>query len=205
MNNPRISEAVENISFIKDIIEKTKDSFHTLSKIFIIWSVIFLLHGIWGLMFSTFSSSPISTTPIFANLMVNFLFILLATGVLLNVTKKTPLLGLEKHVLLIWILILTMIFLPIRFNLSTSDTYYVITRTGHYTTLLCGLGVGLIITRLFTNIKALLITGVIFILLGYSLAFVELSLLSYLSYILLPATFLYTGILLKKYSNKELD
>lgn len=203
MDRTSINEAVDNISYIRSIIEKTKKSFNTLSKIFILWSLIFVLHSIWQLVYPLYIQPPFSSIYMFINLLANVLFLALATGVLIHITKKVLLLGLEKHLLFIWILILAMSLLPNRMNFSTGDAQYVITRTGHYSTLFFGLGVSLVITRLFTQYKVFLLIGVIYMLLGYFFSVYDFPFMSFLQYLLLPATFLYTGVSLKIISNKE--
>lgn len=197
MDNNMIHEAVDNISFIKDIIEKTKETFHTLSKIFILWGILFIFHSVYTF---TYRPASYSTYVMIFNLFANLLFVGIATGILLSVIKKSPLLGLEKQLLFIWILILLICFLPVRMRFSTDESYSVIIRTGHYTTLLCGLGVSLIVTWLFTRYKPFLCIGAVYIVLGFAFSFVEIPVLDYLQYILLPATFLYTGISLKRQS-----
>lgn len=202
MDNTSINEAVDNISYIKSIIENTKRSFHTLSKIFILWGMIFVLHSIWLLVYPTYIQQPFSPVYMFINLLANAIFIILATGILIHITKKDSLLGLEKHLLYIWILILAMSLLPNKINFSTSESHYVITRTGHYSILFFGLGISLVITRLFTEIKAFSIIGATYMFLGFFFSINDLPFMSFLQYILLPATFLFAGASLKRQSKK---
>ncbi|HOV27135.1 MAG TPA: hypothetical protein PK566_12375 [Pseudobacteroides sp.] len=49
MDEKKLNEAVENISLIKDEIDKTSKSFSAFSKIFIYWGALFILNSIISL------------------------------------------------------------------------------------------------------------------------------------------------------------
>ena len=136
----------------------------------------------------------------------NVVITLIAVLVYRFISKKIPLVGLEKHLMKLWILILVMNMIPNRINIINSNSATNLQRVSievnNFSTMIFSLSIALIVTSLFTGYKQLSYVGIIYIILSVLYAFGDLSifngpLIQLLSFIALPFTFLYTGFFLK--------
>lgn len=209
MDEVAINEAVENISLIKGVIDRTSKSFVGFSKIFIFWGLLFILNSIVvifmqmnkGQFMEFFSRHPAAGYLFPAGLVA-----ILAALIYWKISQNVPLIGLEKHLMKIWILILAMSVIPNKIMVVSSssgiDMKSITIQTSNFSTLLFGLALGLIATALFTDFKPLMKLGIIYIFLSvihaYSSFMAPFGHVVNIVYLLaLPFTFLYTGFFLK--------
>lgn len=122
MDNKVLNEAVENISLIKGLIERTSKSFASFSKIFICWGILFIFNSIVQLLvFANFEKTMALSefSPVIYYVFPMGIVALLAAIIYRSVSKKSPLIGLEKHLLILWLLILVMNVIPNKFVIDT--------------------------------------------------------------------------------------
>ena len=209
MKQEDLDKATENISLIKDMLERTSKSFISFSRIFIYWGMLFLINS--GItIFLRVNKEKITavnflSTLLFYVLMVCF-FAISAAFIYSNISKKMPLVGLEKTLTIVWLLIIVMNLVPIKV-LYNSDNGFgkgvnVIRQTSNPSVLMFSLAIGLILTSLLANYKQPKIVGIFYI--GFSVlyAFCNPSLpidmfFRYLQLVILPFTLIYLGIFLK--------
>ena len=210
MDEKKLNEAVENISVIKDVIDKTSKSFSAFSKIFIYWGVLFVLNSIISLLMVANKESVFEVFKGYPFLGYVFPIGIVAVAAALiyrNISKKLPLVGLEKHLMKLWILILMMNIIPVKININTPtssgiDMQTVVVQTSYFSTTLFSLAIALIVTSLFTGYKNLMKVGAVYIgislLYAYTnLPFVDATIIQLLYSLALPFTFVYTGVYLK--------
>ncbi len=207
-----LRQAVEDISVIKAVIDRTGKSFVAFSKIFIFWGMLFSLSSVYSLImvssnYSLFSN--ISKYPI-----ANFLFpvgliALIAVLIYWNVTKKVPLVGLEKQLMMVWLLFLILNIIPPNVSIISPETSLemqsIIVYSNTAPIMIFSLAIALITTSLFTGYKQLGYMGAIYIGISIVLSFVNIPMDQSIKSVLmqiphffaLPFTFLYTGFFLK--------
>ncbi len=208
----QVAQAVDDISLITSIIKKTRQSFSGFSKIFIIWGLMYLvMTGI-----QLIQGMNIDKTITFYNQypFIMYLIPLLLFGVgfmvLIKVTKAQPLLGLERHLMTLWVLVIFMQFMRIRVEMPLNDTMStVIYSTSNLAIMVYALGTALVMTGIFTELKHLKVMGAFCIAIGFidsygssmpALSALNISqTLDTLGYIIMPFTLLYTGLYLKKH------
>ncbi|MCX7922993.1 MAG: hypothetical protein N3B21_13420 [Clostridia bacterium] len=209
MDEKILHEAVENISLIKGVIDRTSKSFIAFSKIFIYWGLLFILNSVITLLMILNREQAFEIAMRYPAL--NFIFpvgiiTLLAVLIYRAVSKKIPLVGLEKHLMKVWVLVLAMNVLPPKISINTAnaatDPGSISVYASNFSVMLFSLAIALIVTSLFTGYKQLSYIGAIYITISVlhaylNLAIFEGSLIQLLSLILLPLTFLYTGFFLK--------
>lgn len=213
MDKETLNQAVENISLIKGVIDRTSKSFVGFSKIFFYWGLLFILSSAVTLLmilnkdkvFQIFTKYPGFYLLPFG------IVILFAILIYRAVSNKMPLLGLEKQLMKVWILVLIMSIIPPKISIraanSAADMGSIIVKSNNFSILLFSLAIALIVTSLFTNYKRLRYMGIIYIAMSVLNAFLNLSsfqdaLTQYLSLIIIPFTFLYTGFFLKSQQGK---
>lgn len=209
MDENTLHEALENISLIKDVINRTSKSFAAFSKIFIYWGLLFILNSVITLLMILNKEQVLEVSTRYP--VLNYVFpigviTLLAALIYRVVSKKMPLVGLEKHLMKVWLLVLAMnVMQPkIRINTATAamDFEKITVHINNFSIMLFSLAIALIITSLFTGYKQLSYVGIIYITISVLHAYLDLpifedTLILFLSLISIPFTFLYTGFFLK--------
>ena len=101
MDEKALHEAMENISIIKGVMERTGKSFTAFSKIFIYWGMLFIVNSIIILMMFSNEEKRLDLLNSFP--MLNFfpigIIALIAAFIYWKVSKKIPFVGLEKHLM----------------------------------------------------------------------------------------------------------
>jgi hypothetical protein len=78
MDEKTLHEAVENISLIKGVIDRTSRSFVAFSKIFIYWSILFILNSVITLLMTLNKEKVLEVSkqyPVLSNQYSNFFLI----------------------------------------------------------------------------------------------------------------------------------
>lgn len=209
MDEKMIQKAVNDISTIKEMIDRTGKSFTSFSKIFIYWGLLFILQSIIGLFMSANTEQVLELFNRYNMLSYLFpvpIFALVAALIYYSVSRKIPLIGLEKHLMKIWLLILVLNILPKRIEILTSSgvgNYSAITVvSNNLNVLYFSLAIALIVTSLFTGYKHPMYLGALYIAISLVDTYFNLSLdnntLNQLVHaVALPGTFLYTGFYLR--------
>lgn len=205
MDELTLNEAVENISLIKGMIDRTSKSFAAFSKIFIYWGLLFILNSVITVVMMANRERLMELSmkhPVGGFIFPIGIIALLAFIIYRAIAAKIPLVGLEKHLMKVWLLILAMNVIPpkvsvdLAMNVSSVGISY-----NNLSPMLFSLAIALIVTSLFTGYKQLSYIGLIYIVISvlhsYLNVFMFESLFQLLSVIALPFTFLYTGFFLK--------
>ena len=209
MDEKILSEAVENISLIKGVIDRTSKSFVAFSRIFIYWGILFILNSVVTLVMTMneeFMIHIMTRYPVLNYALVGVI-VLVAALIYRNISKKIPLVGLEKHLMKIWLLTLIMNAIPKRVEIiqttaTAIDMSSIIIKTNTFSMMIFSLAIALIATSLFTGYKKLMYLGVTYISISIVYAYFNLNvldarLIEILQFMVLPFTFLYTGFFLK--------
>lgn len=198
--------AVDDLSLIKNIIEKTRKSFIGLSSIFTKWGVLFALYSVLSFIQQLDLNKTIKFYDNYPYLMFAAPLLLVVIAYLLyrQTIKNKALIGLEKPLLVLWVLVLLMMSLPGRIEIISDtaplETIQIV--TNNISATIFGLGLCMIMTSIFTEIKKLNIIGIAYIMFASVYAFFNLnvlrSIIPLLQYTILPITLFATGIYLKK-------
>lgn len=210
MDEKVLNEAVENISLIKGVIDRTSKSFVAFSRIFIYWGMLFIVNGVISLIMGLNKDKFFDIMSRFPNLGYIFpigLIALVAAVIYWNISKKIPLVGLEKHLMKMWMLILIMNVIPVQIRISSTDSTIpeiskIVIESNNFSIMLFSLAIALIVTSLFAGYKSLMNLGIIYIAISlihayFRLPVLDQSLLHVLYSLHLPFTFIYTGLYLK--------
>lgn len=158
MDEKTLHEAMENISLIKGVMERTSKSFAAFSKIFIYWGILFAVNSVIILMMFSNKLKMLDAVNNFP--LINYIFpvgivAIIAALVYWIVSKKVPFVGLEKHLMKVWVLVLLMNVIPPQITASSAsasaDLTSVVIQTDMFSTILFSLAVALITTALFTG------------------------------------------------------
>lgn len=209
MDEKVLQKAVDDISTIKEVINRTGRSFAAFSKIFIYWGILFIFQGIIGIgmqinkeqVFELYTKFPILSY-IFPVPIIAFI----AAVIYYSVSRKLPLIGLEKHLMKVWLLILLLNVLPRRVNVianaGVTGMNSITVVQNNLNILFFSLAIALIVTYLFTDFKRFLHLGFIFIAISLIDSYGNIpvdgnTLQQLLNAIALPFTFIFTGLYLK--------
>lgn len=212
MEKEVLYEAAENISLIKSMIERTSKTFISFSKIFIYLGLLFLIYSgihMFLLLNQESGLKIVSQNPYLTYMVLMSVFILLTAFIYVSISKKMPLVGLEKSLMKVWLLTIVMNMIPIKVDIDTSrmgisqvEGTFVMVQTNSLSVLLFSLAIALILTSQLANYKQPRIVGLVYI--GFSIlyAFSNNPIMNdgcfgYLSIFILPITFLYLGFYLK--------
>lgn len=210
MDEKTLHEAMENISVIKGVMERTSKSFTAFSRLFIYWGMLFIVNSIITILMLSNKERMQELASSFP--LLNYIFplaivALIAALIYWIVSKKIPFIGLEKHLMKVWVLILLMNVIPPKITVNsasaTAELTNIVIQTDNLSVILFSLAIALITTAIFTGYKHLRNLGIIYIGISVIHAFCrfpifEGSTMFYLLYSLsLPFTFLYVGFFLK--------
>lgn len=210
MDEQVLNEAMESLSLIKGVINRTSKSFAAFSKIFIYWGILFLLNSILQTVMVAYKEILLDISGGYP--IINYIFhvfpiggiALLAIIIYRQVSKNLPLIGLEKHLMIVWILTLIMNIIPPKIKIGSTIGIDIQSVTIHYSnlsTMVFSLAIALIITSLFTGYKQPKYVGVIYICISLLYAYLppifNNTIIQFLYFLSLPFTFLYLGIFLK--------
>ena len=208
----QLESVVDDIAIIKSVIEKTRRSFSGFSKIFVIWGCMYmvmaLINFIQGMnedmTLSFYESYP------FLVYLVPIVFYGLGGLVYFRVVKKQPLIGLERHLMILWVLVIFLQVIRMRIVVSGGGDTMMVLRTSNLAIMAYGLSIALIMTGILTELKHLSHMGGIYIFLSFSHSYVGgfsggysiVENLDKLGYIIMPFTLIYVGVYLKRQSER---
>lgn len=210
MDEKFFNEAAENLSIIKGVIDRTSKSFISFSKIFICWGILFIVNSIINLtIISTWDNivNTISSHRILYSILHPGIITLIAAFVYWYISKKKSLVGFEKYLMIIWVLVLIMNAIQPKISINTTaptlDMTKIIVRTDNFSVILFGLAIALITTGFFAGYKHLRNLGIVYICISLIYIFFEFQMLyeapifQIIYFLPLPFTFLYTGFFLR--------
>ncbi len=209
MDQKTLNEAVENISIIKGVIERTGKMFIGFSRIFICWGFLFILNSVVSLyMFANKEkvADLISKMHMPGYILPTGITAIVAAIIYFFISRKSPLVGLEKHLMKLWMLVLIMNALPSKISIGTSDALLDMSKitieSDRFSIMIFSLAIALIATSMFAGYKQFMYVGCIYIGISIINAWIripifESTLVQLLFSLLLPFTFLYTGFFLK--------
>ena len=215
----QLENAVDDLNIIKSVIEKTRKSFSSFSKIFITWGVMYLFMSALSFLQSMNMELTLSIYNEFRflNFLVPAVLFGLGAIVYVKVTKSQPLVGLERHLMVLWILVLIMQLVRMRVELSmdidflegvssNSELTQIVT-TSSFAYITYGLGIASVMTGIFTELKNFKVLGLLYVVLALVHSYIGpgsmYNMLSHLGYIILPFTLIYTGVYLKRYNERS--
>lgn len=208
----QVLKAVDDISLITSIINKTRQSFSGFSKIFIIWGCLYLfmtaIQVIQGM--NVDSTIEFYLQHPYLTYLIPIALFGAGGGVMYKVTKAQPLLGLERQLMVLWVMVIFLqlmkVSVDIPFNPAQTSQVY---STNNLAILVYGLGMALIMTGILTELKNFKVMGGLYLLVGFIYSYgtsIPLDFiltfsqrLDVLGYIIMPFTLLYTGVYLKKH------
>ncbi|MCH4886634.1 hypothetical protein EZV73_03595 [Acidaminobacter sp. JC074] len=208
----QLENVVDDISIIKSVIEKTRRSFSGFSKIFLIWGCMYivmsLINFIQGMNKEMTMSFYASYT--FMIYLMPLVFFLLGAYVFYRVVKKQPLIGLERHLMVLWVLVIFLQVIRMRVVVENAGDTMMILRTSNLAIMAYGLSIALIMTGILTELKHLIHLGSLYIIIAFlhsyignfGLGYTIVELLDKLGYIIMPFTLLYVGVYLKRQSER---
>ncbi len=206
----QLENAVDDLNIIKSVIEKTRKSFSSFSKIFIIWGVMYLFLSFLNFLQNMNMELTMSIYNEFQFIVYLIPLLLYGVGayVFVNVTKKQPLVGLERHLMVLWILVITMqlmrvvVDIPMDGNMSK-----IVIMTSNLAIMAYALGIALLMTGILTEIKNFKVMGVIYILFAFAYSYLPYysigKTLGSVGLIIMPFTLIYTGVYLKRYNERS--
>lgn len=206
MENHNFETAIHDLSLIKKVILTTRHSLTSISKIFIYWGLLAIVYNV----FNWYQAQDMDKTiNFYANhqllmFLPSIVLLLVAIGIYKAVTKKSTLIGLEKHLLLLWVLLIFLCSIPTRINILTTDINLaqINIETNNISTIIFALGIALIMTAVLTDLRLLVYIGTCYTITALGHAYFNLSviqsLVTILQYTIIPFTFIFTGIYLKK-------
>lgn len=210
MDEKTLHEAVENVSIIKGVMERTSKSFIAFSRIFIYWGMLFIVNSLITLVMASNKDKMldiISSFPLLYYICPVGMIALIAALIYRHISKKIPFVGLEKHLMKVWILILIMNVIPPKISvISTSaaiDMTGILIQTDNLSVIFFSMAIALITTALFTGYKHLMNLGIIYIGISVIHAYFRFpmfegsTMLQFLYSVPLPFTFLYVGFFLR--------
>lgn len=216
MDEKILHEAVENISLIKGVIDRTSKSFVAFSRIFIYWGMLFIVNSIISLIMNANKDKMLEMMnrfPVLGYIFPIGIIALLAALIYRHISKKIPLVGLEKHLMKVWMLILIMNAIPNQIRISSSasaaiDLTKIVIQSNNFSVMLFSLAIALIATALFAGYRHLMILGIIYIGISVLHAYVRVpipegTLIQVIYALPLPFTFLYTGLFLKSQQTRR--
>ncbi len=209
MDEKVLNEAVENISLIKGVIDRTGKSFNGFSKIFIYWGLLFILN-------SVISAVMVQNKEKVLNLVMRYPFIsyvfpvgiigIAALIIYVVVSRKLPLVGFEKSLMKVWLLALLINVIPAKISIHTPPGFTmekVEISVSNFSIVMFSMAIALIVTSLFTNYKQLRYIGIAYIILSVIHAYFLIpvlqqgSIIQLITWSAIPFTFLYTGFFLR--------
>ena len=206
MENQNYQTALHDLSLIKKVILTTRHSLTSISKIFIYWGLLAIVYNV----FNWFQTQDIDKTINFYDdhqwlmFIPPLILLCLAMAIYKLVTRKTIMIGLEKHLLLLWVLIIFLCSIPTRVNILTSDIQLaqVNVEVNNISSVIFALGIALIMTAVLTDLRLLAYLGTFYTVIAFGHAYFNLSvvqsLVTILQYTIIPFTFILTGIYLRK-------
>lgn len=213
MENKLLKNAVDDISLIKNIIESTRKSFVGFSKIFILWGVLFAILSItqWVQTMNLEATKAFYNEYQFLVFVIPITFIILATIIYKNVVRKQPLVGLERHLMVLWIMLLFIQTMPTKVsvnNLNDPNMLQMVTiTTNNFSIMAFALGIALVMTAVLTGLNKLKYIGFIYFVFAFIYGYLPFynlnNTLGQLGFIMLPVTLLMTGVYLKKHNERS--
>ena len=212
MNKETTQKAIEDVKYIKEVIEKTSSSMLSLSNLFLKCGILFLGISIIKILGSQIPIPGLgSKVGIYGILLQVFGFISLLLIIIIPVlifkrlVKTNPLKGVSKQIMVFWIYII--IFQVICFlTLSLSDSILGIFNLFHVRAIdifpslapieLFTFAFGLFCINIFTGLKFPLIFGTLYTLIGLYLMVLQMP-PNIFNILVIPITFLIIGIYLK--------
>jgi hypothetical protein len=201
MDDKVIRNAVDDVQLIKQVIDNTSNSLTAFSRIFILWGILLIVVNLIGLAVFP-ANAGILNSPVWGYLIDAVIFIA-AAAIYLSISKRTPLTGLSKKLMTIWVCILIsdiiISFLTI-ILCNVLDVQLVNT----FPVIVMSLAFGMLCMHIFTNYKFPAVLAAIYFLIAvffwqcipaipYSVSFM----IPYVSIFVLPSAFLILGFYLE--------
>lgn len=205
----QMKQAVDDLSMIKNMIDRTRKSFAGFSKIFVMWGILYFIMGIYTFLASMNMELTMSVYSAFPALTYILQFGIFIVGglIFLGVTKKQPLLGLERHLMILWILVLVMQLIRMRVTVSVGEQVnYTVIATSNFAFIVYMIGTALIMTGIMTDLKNFKVLGVVYIVAAFVHSYVNVQVvyksMDIVGMFILPFTLIYTGVYLKRYHER---
>lgn len=197
MNDHVLSEAIDDIILIKQVIGKTVESLLSLGKIFLWWGLLFLLHSLYKGVFILNNyevySEFVKKYPLLIQ-MIYPLFLIAGIFIYVIISRKLPVFGLSKKIMHIWLFIIGFNLIVPTLVMSHDIPINIMTMYEIKTPLLITtFSIGLYFTYILSNIKFIKWMGIIYVLAGF-FAFLPGKIPNNFSLIVWPLTFITLGL-----------
>ena len=206
-----IQEASNDIRIIREVLERTSRSLRSFGKIFLLWGVsFFFISAINIIYFNKFLTiENISSLNITLYSLVTLTFLLIIPILsYIKVSKSNPLNGLEKQIMKIWIGILCLNILS---NLVPTsiiiDNVQYVKRSVVFSYIspitVFTYALGLFVVSLLTTYKQPKWIALLYVVVGAISLNGTGSLLSSVNLVVFPGTFIYLGLYLNTFNNRD--
>lgn len=201
MDDKVIRNAVDDVQLIKQVLDNTSNSLTAFSRIFILWGVLLLAVNLLGLAVFP-ANAGILYSPILSYSIDAVIFIA-AVAIYFSISKRTPLTGLSKKLMTIWVCILISDIIISFLTIGLSRVLDV-QLANTFPVVIMSLAFGMLCMHIFTNYKFPAVLAAIYLLIAiffwqcipampYSVSFK----LPYVSIFILPSAFLILGFYLE--------
>jgi len=201
----QLQNAVDDISLIKNVINNTRRSFSSFSRIFIGWGIMYLFFSFLNFLQGMNMDLTISIYNEFRFLvyLIPALLYLIGGYMYYRVTKQQPLVGLERHLMVLWILIITMQLMRVVIEIPMTETMgKIVVMTSNLGIMSYALGIALLMTGILTELKNFKVIGGVYIIFAFLYSYLPYysfgKNLSVVGMLIMPLTLIYTGVYLKR-------
>lgn len=200
MDKIALEQALEDISLIKQVIEKTSSTFTSFGKVFSLWGILLTIITIACFPIFYFIPNRIAQ---YVGYIVNIIAPILGIMLYIRTSKKSPLEGLSKKLMSIWFYIFALNII-ISFLDILSIKVFKSNISATYSIFLFSIAFGMFCTYVFTNFRIPLVLSVIYLVIVlfviYYLPVAPYSVTLKIPYIqpfLFPSTLLFLGLYLQ--------
>lgn len=201
MDEKVIRNAVDDVQLIKQVLDNTSNSLTAFSRIFILWGILLMAVNLLELAVSPanagFFNSPV------LNYSIDAAVLIAAAAIYFSISKRTPLTGLSRKLMTIWVCIITSNIIISYLTIILSNMLDV-QLVNTFPVEIMSLAFGMLCMYIFTNYKFPAVLAAIYLLIAvffwqcipaipYSIYFK----LPYVSIFIFPSAFLILGFYLE--------
>ncbi|KUO78196.1 MAG: hypothetical protein APF81_26435 [Desulfosporosinus sp. BRH_c37] len=196
MDNQSLNDAIEDIKLIKQVIDKSTDSFLSLGQIFLSWGVLFLFNTLYVKLFIFESyAKSVLILGIFPYLpgMKFVIFIIIGILIFMFFSHKKHLSGKSKQIMRLWVFVITFNLIVPKVLALHDEQLNMLMFEIKTPILLLTFSLALFFTDILSGINFTKWMGIIYILTAF-FAFLPGKISPYFDLIVWPMTFIILGI-----------
>lgn len=205
----QLEQAMDDLSLIKMVMTKTRKNFQSFSKVFIGWGIVWAFFTLLSVLQGINIEKTIAmyTQNSWLMYVVPIMLFGLCALILYSVTKKHPLVGLEKHLMIPWMMVLLIPLIRITVSVDIDTVNKMMITVNNSTIVVFALSILLVVTGILTELKVFNILGGIYLgvtLLGSLVPAIPIiSFVDVIGVYIMPFTLLFVGVYLKVYHERS--